>query len=64
MVRFFLSGTFNFHLSRRSGLYDSYGRDGHPKYDVVLAQPQLGLKEKITVIYVVKNSSLFLQMIL
>ena len=46
MVRFFLSGTFNFHLSRRSGLYDSYGRGQQPKYDVVLAQPPVGVKRE------------------
>ncbi|WP_257970042.1 SAM-dependent methyltransferase, partial [Vibrio parahaemolyticus] len=46
MVRFLLSGTFNFHLSRRSSLYDSYGRDQHPKYDVVLAQPPMGMKRE------------------
>ncbi|MUJ23122.1 N-6 DNA methylase [Aliivibrio fischeri] len=46
IVRFFLSGAFNFHLSRRSGLYDSYGRDQHPKYDVVLAQPPVGIKRE------------------
>lgn len=46
MVRFFLSGTFNFHLSRRSGLYDFYGRDHYPKYDVVLAQPPIGIKRE------------------
>lgn len=46
MVRFFLSGTFNFHLSRRSGLYESYGRDQDPKYDVVLAQPPVGIKRE------------------
>lgn len=46
MVRFFLAGTFNFHLRIRSGLYDSYGRDQHPKYDVVLAQPPVGIKRE------------------
>lgn len=46
MVRFFLSGTFNFHLSRRSGLYDSNRGELHHKYDVVLAQPPVGIKRE------------------
>ncbi|EGQ8262545.1 N-6 DNA methylase [Vibrio parahaemolyticus] len=46
MVRFFLSGTFNFHLNRRSSLYDTYRPEQHPKYDVVLAQPPVGIKRE------------------
>lgn len=46
MVRFFLSGTFNFHLTKRSALYDNYKRDQHLKYDVVLAQPPVGIKRE------------------
>ncbi|EIV1774426.1 N-6 DNA methylase [Vibrio vulnificus] len=46
MVRFFLAGTFNFHLIKRSGLYESYSRDQHPKYDVILAQPPVGIKRE------------------
>lgn len=44
IVRLLLSGTFNFHLSKRSGLNDPFEQRHHPKFDVVLAQPPVGVK--------------------
>lgn len=44
MVRFYLSGSVNFYLRRISALYGTHGRGQLPKYDLVLAQPPVGIK--------------------
>jgi len=45
-VRFFLSGAFNFQLSKRSGLYDHHNERDTNKFDVVIAQPPAGVKRE------------------
>ncbi|GAL09270.1 hypothetical protein JCM19233_235 [Vibrio astriarenae] len=46
MVRFYLSGGLNFRLNKRNGLYYTYGSEPELQYDIVLAQPPVGIKSE------------------